>query len=342
MINSRLREFCEDRSGAAIILAALMMPVLVGGMGLGAETGYRYFNQRVLQHAADFAAHAGAVRKYKGDAKPAIDAAALHVATESDFAASIGTIAVNIPPASGAFTGDPSAVEVILTETRPRLFSAIFSEVPVDIGARAVAAVTAQGSSGCILSLSETASPGVTVQGSPSVTLTACSVAANSSAADAFSIPNSLNTPMSVECVYTVGGAYTHSDGVLQTECTSVMENAPATQDPYYWVAEPAFTGTCHNKMVGKPNQTTTVTPTETWTHPSGVSIPVRRYCNGLDAKGIVNFEPGLYIVEGGTMTSSGTNAAQLNSVAGTTTYNNGAPGVTFYFTNGGAVFVGG
>lgn len=337
MINIRLREFCTDRSGAAIILATLMMPVLVGGMGLGAETGYRYYNHRLIQHAADVAAHAGAVRLARGH-EDDIEPAATNIATNSGWAPPpVGVIEVNNPPLAGGYAGDSNAVEVYLTETRPRLFSAIFLEDPVMIRVRAVAAVdNTNASSGCILALSETASGAVTLTGSTSVNLAGCSVASNSSASDSFLMSGS-GSSISADCVSTTGEAETTANLTL-TQCETVTENAPAVQDPYYWVSEPDPTGiTCESSSkVGKPNQTTDVIPTQTWTHPSGVVIPVMRFCNGLDAKGVVNFAPGLYIIENGTMTSSGTAAAQLNSVAGTTTYNNGNPGVTFYFTNGG------
>ena len=323
MIDSRLREFCKDRSGAAIIFAALMMPVFVGSLGLGAETGYRYYNQRLLQHAADVSAHAGAVRKYKGDEKPAIDAAAVNVATGSGFMPAVGIPTVNIPPTSGAFIGDPSAVEVILVETRPRLFSSIFSAAPVEIGARAVAAVTAEGSSGCILALSETASPGVTVQGSPDVTLSGCSVAANSREPDAFSIPNRLNDPMSVGCISTVGGVSTHSDTVLQTDCDSVMENAPPVQDPYYWVQEPDLASIPCTPRSKQVDDDVTLSDLE---HPNGTVIGVRCYPNGFDAKDGIHLAPGLYIISGGKMTVNGLLEGS---------------GVTFYFTGSAEMNIG-
>ncbi|HBT00685.1 MAG TPA: hypothetical protein DEB47_12670, partial [Citreicella sp.] len=83
--------FAADSQGAVAILAALTMPVLVLGMGLGAEAGYQYMVQRNLQHAADLAAHAGGTRLRAGDSKAAIDAAALHVATQAEFAVDEGS-----------------------------------------------------------------------------------------------------------------------------------------------------------------------------------------------------------------------------------------------------------
>lgn len=169
MIKARLDAFLADRSGGVVIFVAVAMPVLVGGMGLGAETGYRYYNQRLLQHAADFAAHAGAVRKSKESNDDAIRAASHNVAVGSGFDDTLGVI--DVEPHHTWMAPDDS-VEVILTETRPRLFSAIFSKEDVVIAARAVAAMTAQGYSGCILALSQTASGAVTVTGSTNVNLT--------------------------------------------------------------------------------------------------------------------------------------------------------------------------
>lgn len=329
MTKSCFDRFLADRSGGVIIYVALAMPVLVGGMGLGAETGYRYYNQRLLQHAADVSAFTGAVRKYKEDTKPEIDTAAAVVAEGSKYDPTVGTIAVNIPPTSGAFMGDPTAVEVILTETRPRLFSAIFSDEPVLIGARAVAAVTSLGQPACMLALSETASPGALVTGSTDVNLAGCAIASNSTAENSFDMQG-LGSSLTADCVQTSGGAET-TTGLTLTKCEEVLEGAPPTEDPYWWMEEPTFTGTCYPKSVGTPNQETTVTPTETWTHGDGTSIRVRRYCNGLDAKGIVTFEPGLYIIEGGNFTAGGGTAPALIG-----------DDVTFYFTNGGAAKING
>jgi uncharacterized membrane protein len=236
MIKSRLSAFRTDRKGSVIAYVALVMPVLVGGMGLGAETGYRYYNQRLLQHAADFAAHAGAVHKYKDETKTEIDEAALNVALASEYDHTLGTITVHIPPASGAFTGEPSAVEVILTETRPRLFSAIFSDTPVVIAARSVAAANGLVQPACILALSETASKALTVTGNTSVNLTSCAVASNSTALDSFYMNGS--GVLVTDCVSSSGGVQTTSNLTLVT-CDSPATKASPVEDPYYWIIEP-------------------------------------------------------------------------------------------------------
>jgi erythromycin esterase-like protein len=147
---------------------------------------------------------------------------------------------------------------VQITETRPRLFSAVFSSEPVTIKARAVASVTG-GAKGCILALSPTASGAATVSGSTQLALNNCDIASNSLASDSFLMSGSAT--VSTGCVQVAGTAATTS-GLALTECAAVKEYAPVVIDPYASVAEPAVTGTCRSKNVGNPQVTTTLTPT--------------------------------------------------------------------------------
>lgn len=313
---SRLVDIGADSSGGVAIMAALLMPVLVLGMGLGAETGYQYMTQRNLQHAADLAAHAGGVRLRAGDQKTAIDAAALHVATVAGFAVSDGKIIVNTPPATGPNTGNPGSVEVLLTKTQPRYFSAIINNEPVLIGARAVAKVTASGSTACVLALSPTGARAVTVSGSTDVSLEGCDVASNSNASDAFWMSNS-TAKLTVGCVHAVGGAVSSSNLRL-LECPAPNEYAPVVRDPYADMAEPSTNVPCEantNVSVFEPTQA----------HSSGV--PAMRICGGLDIKTKVTFKPGLYIIDGGDLTLNANGTVSSTDVGIT------ADGVTFYLT---------
>lgn len=308
-----------EESGATAVLAAILFPIIIGGMGLGAEAGYWYLTQRKLQHAADLSVYAAAVRKRSGDTPSSVQAAALNIATQDGFKILAGTIAVNAPPVSGASAGSGNSIEVILTETQPRLFSSLFTKEPVVLTGRAVASITG-GSSACVLALSPTAAGAVTVAGSTSVTLNGCDVVSNSSAADALKMQGSAQ--LTTDCAYTVGGAVTTASLTLTT-CDAVRQQAPVVPDPYGNVEEPALAGTCRSGSVNG----TTLTPTET--HPSGINV--MRFCNGLSVQGTVTFKPGLYIIEGGNFT---VNAGAV--LAGS--------GVTFYFAanaglrlNGGA-----
>ncbi|ACL58700.1 conserved hypothetical protein [Methylobacterium nodulans ORS 2060] len=325
----RSRALKRDVSGTAAVIAALAFPVVIGGMGLGAETGYWYLTQRKLQHAADLSAHAAGVRKRAGDPKSQIDAAALNIALNSGMSSSLGNMLANSPPTSGIKAGDTSSLEVILTEVRPRLFSSVFSSEPVSIRARAVASIVA-GSQACVLALSPAASGAVTLSGSTVVNLKGCDIASNSTAADAFLMSGS-SAALSAGCASSVGGAVTTIQLKL-TQCATVKTSAPVVRDPYASVVEPAAFGTCQNSNVGTPSTSTTLTPTEN--HPIGVKS--MRFCAGLNLKGQVTFAPGLYIIENGDMTVNGgdLNATSLITLTGS--------GVTFYFANGGRLRLGG
>ncbi len=322
LLSGRFRALRSDDSGAAVIIAAVIFPVLIGAMGLGTEAGYWYLTQRKLQHAADVAAHAAAVRKRAGDTKSGMLAAATHVARESGLPAT-GAIAVNSPPTSGALAGNGNGVEVVLTETQPLLLSSVFLSEPVKVQARTVVRIDAN-SHACVLALAPTAPAAVKVAGSSSVTLNGCDVASNSNASDALSMDGSAK--LTTDCAYTVGGAVTTSNLVLQ-KCGSVQTQAPKTIDPYADLEEPAASGTCHSQS--SFNADTTLTPTHQ-SHPSG--LPIMRFCSGLKVTGgTITLKPGLYIIEGGDLAVN----------AGTTITGSD---VTIYFTekaglklNGGA-----
>jgi hypothetical protein len=108
---------------------------------------------------------------------------------------------------------------------------------------------------------------------------------------------------VSANCIQTVGTVSATEN--LTVNCDSLREHASPVADPFANVEEPALTGACQPGSVGQNNQTTIVTPVET--HASGMMS--RRYCNGLELRGTVEFEPGLYLIEGGDF-RIGSNAA--------------------------------
>lgn len=314
-----LRAFGAADSGGVAIMAALLMPVLVLGMGLGTETGYQYMTQRTLQNAADLAAHAGGIRLRAGDSKVAIVAAALHVANDSGFVSAKGTFTLNTPPASGPNAGNARSVEVLLTKSQPRFFSAIISTAPVLIRARAVAKVAATGSAACVLALSPTIPRAVSVSGSTNVSLLGCDVASDSNASDAFWMANS-SAKLATNCVYSVGGAVSSSN-LLLGGCAEPKEYQPVVRDPYADVTEPPVAVPCAIDV-----SLSVFVPT--FKLPNGV--PAIHFCHGLDIKHQVVFKPGVYIIDGGDLTLNGNGTA---TDAGLT-----VQGATFFLTGTSAV----
>jgi uncharacterized membrane protein len=78
-----------------------MLPIVIGGVGMGVETGYWYLSQRKLQQIADVSAHAAAVRKKSGDNAAAYTEAARYIAAQSGYTGAAANVTVASPPASG-------------------------------------------------------------------------------------------------------------------------------------------------------------------------------------------------------------------------------------------------
>ncbi len=218
-----------------------------------------------------------------------------------------------MPPTSGAYAGEDNAVEAVVTQSVPRMFTAIYSSNPVLISARAVAVVQS-GGSGCVLALSRTAEGAITVTGSSDSTLTLCDMISN--AAGTSFIMSGNGSSVSANCIQTSGTAVT--TGNLSVVCEHLREHAAPVADPFADVEEPALTGACQSGDVGRNNATTVVTPTEA--HASGMMS--RRYCSGLSLRGTVQFAPGLYLIEGGDF-----NINSNATIAG--------EGVVFYLAEG-------
>lgn len=289
------KSFLRDEAGAIAIVFALVFPIMVGALALGAEAGFWYYTQRKLQHAADLAAHAGAVRLRAGDAKASITTAAHEVAVRSGFAdGATSSLTLNLLSSGGR-----ESVEVILVEAPQRMLSSLFASGPVPIRGRAVASLQPLESSvACVLALDPVASGAVSVGGSATVDMGGCDIAANSNAPSAYL--QSGSSSVKANCINTVGGA---SPGVnLTLACGGIRQQTTATRNPYANVADPVITGACEASKIGSHGATTVVTPTVM--HPSGV--PFMRFCSGIDLAGTVVFSRGLYIIEGNVTMQGG------------------------------------
>lgn len=311
----KLKQFSSNSSGSVAVITALLFPVLIGGMALGAEAGYWYLSQRKMQQAADMAAYSAAVQLRSGLSKEIAEASATEVAQSNGLRIGDDTIIVRNPPAQGSRKDVTSAAEVEITRQQTRYFTLIYEKAPVEMHARAVAEYVA-GSNACLLTLDQSVAGAIQVSGSSEVVFQGCDVATNSKSQEAFRMSGGA-VEFSAGCVQSVGGTQTTS-GLTLTECDSPRTQAPVVVDPYRDIAEPVLMGTPTSGSVGQNNQTTNVIPTET----HALGMPLVRYSGGLELRGTVNFPPGLYIIDGGTFK---VNASSV--INGTD--------VTFFLTNG-------
>ena len=299
-LGGRLVEVLRDRTGSVAATVAILSPVLIGAMGLGAETGYWYLKQRRIQNAADVAVHAAAVRLHNGDAAAGYTAMASYVAGRAEVDMGDAAITVNVPPTSGAFAGESGAVEVILTEDIPRSFSAVFEPGTVTVTGRSVAVLDG-GGPGCIMALSATEQEAINVGGSANINLAGCDMVSNA-AGISFDMDGGGGS-VHARCIQTVGQAVTTNS--LTVDCAQLREYAPPAPDPYAGVDEPVPNGICLPGNVGANHVVTNLSPIVP--HTSGLAS--MRFCNGLTLRGDVNMAPGIYFIEGGDFRiNAGTN----------------------------------
>ena len=298
-----LKRFFAERRGHAAIITALAAPVLVGSAGLGVEAGYWFYKQRVAQMSADIAAYSGAVAARSGG--DSLNAVVQEEAARHGYDASLGMLTINNPP-----TGGPNqhsrAVEVRIDQTYPRLFSALFLNSDVTISVRAVA-LFQEPSPACILALEKFDSDAMTFTGDSDSSLNDCELMSNSIAPDALSVQGSAS--VTTTCANAVGGVNATA-GLTLTDCSEPHENAPPAPDPYESLPAPTIPGGCENTNGGNPNVPRTITP--------------GHYCSGLDLRGDITLEPGVYVVSGDVTANANANIA--------------GDGVTIYVRNNGRV----
>src|SRR5246127_4973438 len=197
-----LKRFVRDESGAYAIVVALMMPVLIGTAGLGTEVAWWLYKHKNMQSAAD----SGAVSAATDGSNLTVQANSVTASYGYANGINNATVTVNQPPSSGNYSSTPQAVEVIVSQSLPRLLSALFGSGPVVITARAVAVPNA--GTGCVLALDPTASSAVAVNGSNNLNLINCNLYSDSNASPSLNVNGSATVSANqVGVVGTVSGA---------------------------------------------------------------------------------------------------------------------------------------
>ncbi len=103
-----------NRPGKTLVMFALLLPLLLGMVGLAIDSGLLLATYRQTQNAADTAALAAAMDLIQGrSAATATTTATNYVQTYNNM--SSATITVNNPPVSGPHTGSSAYVEAIVS-----------------------------------------------------------------------------------------------------------------------------------------------------------------------------------------------------------------------------------
>lgn len=291
---SPLPELSQDRRGAVAMVLALATPVLIGSMGLGIDTIQWTLARRELQRQADSAAIAGAYGLVQG--ADVQSAATNDLDRNASFP--LSQMVIENAPTAGPQAGNPRAVRVAVATRMNLPFTGFLMDGPVDIPAEATASMVANGQY-CALSLESTGATGITMWGSSTVNL-GCGIATNSRGTTAVAAggSSSINaTP--IAAVGVVPDSNNYGPG------TERISYSVAQPDPFAYLPNPSVSGPVSNGNVNS-NQTRTLNPGT---------------YRGMDLKGTVTLNPGVYLIDGGSL-SIGSQAR----VTGT--------GVTFVLTS--------
>ena len=290
-------KFWKNRKGNIAVMAALTMPIVVGGAGLGVETGYWYYTQLKLQQAADAAVYAAALELHEGNNSEMLSSATA-AATLNGYTSGTDTIAMVTP--SATYPADTRTVDVSMTRSVPRGFSAIFDNTPITIGVKATAKFEPS-SNACLLALSKSASNAVWIHGNATMNISGCVVSSNSLSST--SVDTEGSSTASMPCVTTAGGVDL-SGGTTLTDCAAALTGQLPVADPYRNLPIPS-PGSCQNFTGNNHNPGT--------------------YCGDIAMHGHTDsFAPGVYIFNGGHISVNG---GDNGGMTGT--------GVTFIFLNG-------
>ena len=298
----KLGGFLRDHAGASFTITALSFPVLLGMAGLGLDAVTWYQDKRQNQTIADNAAVAGTIALSRNPDISIDDLKAVvwESASLSGFVnGTHGTVAVNSPPSAGPNEGVDGFVEVFVREQGALYFSGMLLTSPVTIETRAVGGISTFGEH-CVVALDQTADGAITVDGNADV-VSDCGMASNSSSSRAIYVDGN--------ATLTAQPLQAHGD-IEESGNATINYHAPAqplserVNDPYADVlAGLQATNPCVD------------------THESPSSpLPPGRYCSGIHVNGNVDFQPGLFILDGGGLKISGGGDIR-------------GPGVTFILT---------
>ena len=312
---NRANRFLRERSGAIMLTYGLMMPLLLGLVGLGVETGLWYTAKRDAQTQADAAALSGAFERRRSNPEySVVSAAALQEAVRNGFInVSPNTIVINNPPTTGPNQGIQSAVEVIIAEPQTLLFSSLNLNA-LSVRARSVAAVETTGTA-CVLALHPDAASAIHNQGNPTISMDGCILAANSNDSSAIDIGGSAN--IDADGLWTAGAVDIGSNATVTLDEEPTI-NAWPLADPYESLTIDAFGG-CDYSDTAFSNVTLTIDP--------GV------YCGGIDfgANAIITLNPGTYYIDEGDLRMAASAVVRCSCP-------NPEDGVTFVLTSSGSV----
>jgi Flp pilus assembly protein TadG len=232
-IAARVRLLCADQRGNIAVMMAFLLPILLGGLGLGFEASNWYLQTRAMQNAADSAAISAAANagsNYGVEAKA--------VAAQYGFVDGTNNVTVTTSNAATCPAGGNTCYSVTITGMVPLFLSQVVGyagDTTVNgvkektLSSAAIAKQTTIQQPLCLLALSQIGTA-LRSNGGPNTNFTGCSVMSNS---------NGTCNGSNLQANY--GLAHNTSNGCGNTQVSSV----PVVPDPYASLASNIPPNTC-------------------------------------------------------------------------------------------------
>jgi Flp pilus assembly protein TadG len=275
----RLRRLFNDEQGGVVPLLALAALPLLFSVGAAVDYSRASDAKASMQAALDSTVLTIMRAVEEGTTPPDAQTVFNAVFTRSDVG--------NVTVASTTSTGSATTVSLTAQGTLPTAFMKVFGTSRLTIGAKS-AAMTQYQVDGCVMALSKTAGPAISLGGSTNIALDNCALYSNSSSASSVTVGGSAS--LSAQMIGTVGNVSASSSNLSLTN--GIMTHLAPITDPYANVAVPSFSGCADNDL--KVKNDTTINP--------GV------YCNGIgiNAGATLTLNPGIYYIDRGALSING------------------------------------
>ena len=304
------RRLWRDESGS-VMSFLVVVPVLMGAVAVGVETGELYRTKRQMQSAADAAALAGSIDRLAAKNNTTITTTARYEAQRNGFQDGVNSVSVtvNAPPTSGPNVSTPGAVEVVITKSQRLSFGAALASAlgvttsNFTMRARSVAAQgsyssTTSSPEGCLVALTPASEQGVSFTSFNNFD-SDCTIISNGTAtgtgANASITLSSFNNA-TLKSVWTRGRFDYSSYNHLTLTNPAQQNQTTAVVDPYASLPTPSPGACTYNPFSAPGGTSITLSP--------GV------YCGGLAVSSYNNvyFTHGIYYIANGDLYLSSVN----------------------------------
>jgi len=237
-----MKKLMRDKRGNALLIAAAVLPLVIGSAGLASDTIQWTLWKRQLQRAADSAAIAGV---YARMAAQDVNTQVNNDLTKNNHTGItlLAAPTIGFPANGGNFN---NAVSVGIQLQKRLGFSSVFMSAAPIVIANATAAAVATGNY-CVVSLESTSTTGITAGGNATVNL-GCGMITNSTSMDAAIAFGS--SSVSASPVAAVGGLDQTDNWASGT---TLLPFTLKQQDPFASIDPPPVPSPCNTQFSDSP-----------------------------------------------------------------------------------------